>query len=94
LAFRWRNGPDRGRVATVGRSPQRDANAVPIAGQTVRANLSDMHSSLRRLLDRPGGLLALSLLIALVVGLLTSSLLGFGLFLIVPSVVARLFRRY
>ena len=49
--------------------------------------------TLRRLIDRPGGLIAASLVLALVVGLLTSSLLGFGLFLIVPSVVARLVRR-
>jgi hypothetical protein len=49
--------------------------------------------NVRRLLDRPGGLLAVSLALALVVGLLTSSLLGFGLLLIFPSVVARLFRR-
>jgi uncharacterized protein YqhQ len=47
----------------------------------------------RRLIDRPGGLIAVSLVLALVVGLLTSSLLGFGLFLIVPSAVARLLRR-
>jgi uncharacterized protein YqhQ len=49
--------------------------------------------TLRRLLDRPGGLLAASVVLALAVGLLTSSLLGFGLFLIVPSAVARLVRR-
>ena len=49
--------------------------------------------NLRRLLDRPGGLLAVSIVLAVVVGLATSSLFGFGLFLIVPSVVARLFRR-
>jgi hypothetical protein len=49
--------------------------------------------ALRRLLDRPGGLLAASLVLALVVGLLTSSLLGFGLFLFVPAVVTRLIRR-
>jgi uncharacterized protein YqhQ len=51
-------------------------------------------SSLRRFLDRPGGLLAASLVLALVVGLLTSSLLGFGVFLLLPSLVARLLRRY
>jgi uncharacterized protein YqhQ len=50
--------------------------------------------TLRRLLDRPGGLLAASLVLAVVVGLLTSSLLGFGVFLVVPSLVARLLRRY
>jgi uncharacterized protein YqhQ len=49
--------------------------------------------TLRRLIDRPGGLLAASVILALIMGLLTSSLLGFGIFLIVPSVVARLFRR-
>ena len=49
--------------------------------------------TLRHLLDRRGGLLAASLVVALVVGLLTSSLLGFGLFLIFPSVIARLIRR-
>jgi uncharacterized protein YqhQ len=49
--------------------------------------------TLRRVVDRPGGLLAASVVLALAVGLLTSSLLGFGLFLIVPSVVGRLFRR-
>jgi uncharacterized protein YqhQ len=50
--------------------------------------------SLHRLLDHPGGLLAASLVLAIVVGLLTSSLLGFGVFLILPSLVARLLRRY
>jgi uncharacterized protein YqhQ len=49
--------------------------------------------TLRRLIDRPGGLLAASVILALAMGLLTSSLLGFGIFLIVPSVVTRLFRR-
>jgi hypothetical protein len=73
---------------------QPDANTVPIAGQTRPAKLSLMFSSLRHILDRPGGLLAVSIVLALIVGLLTSSLLGFGLFLLVPSVVARLFRRY
>jgi uncharacterized protein YqhQ len=52
-----------------------------------------MHSSLRGFLDRPGGLLIVSIALALVIGLLTSSLLGFGVFLILPSVVARLVRR-
>jgi hypothetical protein len=50
-------------------------------------------SALHRFLNRPGGLLAASILLALVVGLLTSSLLGFGLFLLVPSAVAWLARR-
>jgi hypothetical protein len=49
---------------------------------------------LRRLLDRRGGLLAVSIVLAVVVGLLTSSLLGFGLFLVFPSLVARLLRRW
>jgi hypothetical protein len=47
----------------------------------------------RRLLDRPGGLILISFAAAVVVGLLTSSLLGFGLFLVVPSLVERLLRR-
>jgi uncharacterized protein YqhQ len=50
--------------------------------------------SFQRVLDHPGGLLAASLVLAIVVGLLTSSLLGFGVFLILPSLVARLLRRY
>ena len=50
-------------------------------------------SFLHRILDRPGGLLAVSLVLAVVVGLVTSSLLGFGLFLVFPSLVARLLRR-
>jgi uncharacterized protein YqhQ len=50
--------------------------------------------SLQRLLDHPAGLLAASLVLAIVVGLLTSSLLGFGVFLILPSLVAQLLRRY
>ena len=52
-----------------------------------------MRSTYTRFLDRPGGLLIVSIALAVVIGLLTSSLLGFGLFLILPSVVARLFRR-
>jgi hypothetical protein len=48
---------------------------------------------IRNVLDRPGGLFAVSVVVALVVGLLTSSLLGFGLFLVLPSAVAWLLRR-
>jgi hypothetical protein len=46
-------------------------------------------SALHRFLNRPGGLVAASVLLALLV----SSILGFGLFLVVPSVVAWLSRR-
>jgi uncharacterized protein YqhQ len=56
-------------------------------------SLDHIAPTVRRFLDRPGGLLVASLALALVVGLLTSSLLGFGLFLVVPSLVARLMRR-
>jgi hypothetical protein len=50
-------------------------------------------STLHRFIDRPGALVAVSLVLALVVGVLTSSLLGVGLFLVLPSAVARLARR-
>ena len=46
-----------------------------------------------RLVDRRGGLIAATLALALVVWLLTSSLLGFGLILFVPAAVAWLARR-
>jgi hypothetical protein len=50
-------------------------------------------STFNRLIDRRGGLIAVSVVLALVVGILTSSLLGVGLFLVVPSAVAWLARR-
>jgi type IV secretory pathway TrbD component len=50
-------------------------------------------SPLNRLADRPGALIAVSVVLALVVGFLTSSLFGVGLFLVLPSVVAWLARR-
>jgi hypothetical protein len=50
-------------------------------------------SFFRNLLDRPGGLLAVSVLLAIAVGLLTSSLFGFGVFLVLPSAVVWLARR-
>ena len=50
-------------------------------------------STLNHLIDRPGALIAVSLLLALAVGLLTSSLLGIGLFLVIPSAIAWIARR-
>ena len=50
-------------------------------------------SAMHRFLARPGGLIATSIVLALVVGLVTSSLFGFGLFLVVPSAVAWMARR-
>ena len=50
-------------------------------------------SVLHRFLNRRGGLVAASGLLALVVWLLTSSVLGFGLFLVAPSAVAWMARR-
>jgi hypothetical protein len=50
-------------------------------------------STLHRLLDRPAGLIVASLVLAVVVGLMTSSLFGFGLFLFLPSAVTWLARR-
>jgi hypothetical protein len=50
-------------------------------------------STFNRFIDRPGGLIAVSLVLAIVVGVLTSSLLGIGLFLVIPSAVAWLARR-
>jgi hypothetical protein len=44
-------------------------------------------------LDRPGPVIGVSIVLAIVVGLLTSSLLGFGIFLFLPSVVMWLARR-
>jgi hypothetical protein len=44
-------------------------------------------------LDRPGALIGVSIVLAIVVGLITSSLLGFGIFLFLPSVVMWLARR-
>ena len=46
-----------------------------------------------RLADRPGALITVSVVPALAVGLLTSSLFGVGLFLILPSAVAWRARR-
>jgi hypothetical protein len=50
-------------------------------------------STFDRLIDRPGILIAVTLVLALVVGVLTSSLLGIGLFLVVSSAVAWMARR-
>jgi hypothetical protein len=50
-------------------------------------------STFNRVLDRRGALIAVSVVLALVVGLLTSSLLGIGLFLFLPSIVAWVARR-
>lgn len=50
-------------------------------------------STLNRFLDRPGGLFVASIVLALAVGLVTSSLLGFGVFLFLPSAVVWLARR-
>ena len=46
-----------------------------------------------RFLDHRGALFAVSAVLGLVVWVLTSSLLGFGLILFVPSVVAWMARR-
>jgi hypothetical protein len=83
------------------RTPQPNGNLTPPERQRPRIHAGEVNpkephmsrSTLRQFLDRPGALLAASLAIALVVGLLTSSLLGFGVFLVVPSLVARLLRR-
>jgi uncharacterized protein YqhQ len=50
-------------------------------------------STLQRFIDRPGALIAVSLVLAVVVGVLTSSLFGIGLFLVLPSAVAWFARR-
>jgi uncharacterized membrane protein YccC len=50
-------------------------------------------SSLRRLLDRRGGIVLGSILLGAVIWVATSSLLGFGLVLVLPSLVARVARR-
>jgi hypothetical protein len=50
-------------------------------------------STFNRFIDRPGALIAVSVVLALVVGMLTSSLLGVGLFLVIPSAVAWIARR-
>jgi high-affinity Fe2+/Pb2+ permease len=50
-------------------------------------------SSVNQLLDRPGALIAVSIVLAVVVGLITSSLLGFGIFIFLPSLVMWLARR-
>jgi hypothetical protein len=50
-------------------------------------------STFNRFIDRPGALIGVSLVLALVVGILTSSLFGIGLFLVLPSAVAWLARR-
>ena len=54
---------------------------------------SDAMSTLQRFIDRPGALIAVSLVLAVVVGVLTSSLFGIGLFLVLPSAVAWFARR-
>jgi uncharacterized protein YqhQ len=48
---------------------------------------------LNRLVDRPAGLIAVSVVLAIVIGVLTSSILGVAVFLVIPSVVAWLARR-
>ncbi|MEA2220159.1 MAG: hypothetical protein QOJ35_2785 [Solirubrobacteraceae bacterium] len=50
-------------------------------------------STFNRLLDRPAAVIAVSVVLALVVGVLTSSLFGIGLFLVLPSAVAWIARR-
>jgi uncharacterized protein YqhQ len=50
-------------------------------------------SWLNRIVERPAGLIAVSVVLAIVIGLLTSSLFGVAVFLIVPSMVAWLARR-
>jgi hypothetical protein len=50
-------------------------------------------STFNRFIDRPGALIAVSVVLALVVGMLTSSLLGVGVFLVIPSAVAWIARR-
>jgi hypothetical protein len=50
-------------------------------------------STSNRFADRPWALIAVSFVVALVVGVLTSSLLGIGLFLVLPSAVAWIARR-
>jgi hypothetical protein len=50
-------------------------------------------STFNRMLDRPGAVIVVSVVLALVVGLLTSSLFGIGLFLVLPSAVAWIARR-
>ena len=50
-------------------------------------------SSLRHLIARPGGLFLASLILGAVVWILTSSVLGFGVFVVVPFAVAWLARR-
>ncbi|MEA2187177.1 MAG: hypothetical protein QOK16_2188 [Solirubrobacteraceae bacterium] len=50
-------------------------------------------STVSQFLDRPGALIGVSIVLAIVLGLLTSSLLGFGIFLFLPSVVMWLARR-
>ncbi|HEV7884819.1 MAG: hypothetical protein QOJ85_949 [Solirubrobacteraceae bacterium] len=49
--------------------------------------------TMNHFLDRPGAVIGVSIVLAIVVGLLTSSLLGFGIFLFLPSVVMWLARR-
>jgi hypothetical protein len=50
-------------------------------------------STFNRFLDDRGALIAVSAVLALVVGVLTWGLLGIGLFLFVPSLVAWIARR-
>jgi hypothetical protein len=50
-------------------------------------------STSNRFIDRPGALIAVSLVLGVVVWVLTSSLLGIGLFLILPSLVTWIARR-
>jgi hypothetical protein len=50
-------------------------------------------SAFDRFLDHRGALIAASVVLALVIGVLTSSLFGFALFLFVPSIVLWIARR-
>jgi hypothetical protein len=52
-----------------------------------------MQSLRLTLLNNTAALYAASIVVAILVGVLTSSLFGFGLFLLVPSAVAWLLRR-
>jgi hypothetical protein len=50
-------------------------------------------STFDRFLERRGALIAASAVLALVIGVLTSSLLGIAVFLFVPALVAWIARR-
>jgi hypothetical protein len=50
-------------------------------------------SGLNQFLEHRGALIAASVVLALVIGVLTSSLFGFGLFLFVPAIVLWIARR-